>query len=285
MKTNSKISPRFLPVITQLKKTVLLVTVLFSIDVNAQDKITLRDGSEINAKVLEVNEAEVKYKQADNLQGPIRVLSATDIFMIKYENGAKEVFKNGSDANPERNLAIPVRNVRQKATNADTGEFVPPRNPKFGGPRFGLTCITPGILTSRLENEGKNPLITQFGWQFEKRVFAIQNGPTGIMEFIPLVGGMEQGLFLPSASLLVGIRGSEKNPVEFALGPNLSVSGIGMVFAIGTNFHSGNINFPVNIAYVPSTGKREYNGATGETITRQTGHRITLTVGFNMRKK
>jgi hypothetical protein len=61
-----------------------------------------------------------------------------------------------------------------------------------------------------------------------------------------------------------------------------------MVFAAGCNFRSGAINFPVNIAVVPSVGskKNEYDPKINTTYARyyQTGWRITLTVGFNSRK-
>ena len=39
--------------------------------------------------------------------------------------------------------------------------------------------------------------------------------------------------------------------LEFAVGPNLSMGGIAMVFGIGYNFRSGDLNMPVNIAFVP----------------------------------
>ena len=76
---------------------------------------------------------------------------------------------------------------------------------KLSGPRFGFTYITDGSLMyniNDLPNVSKaNPLIAQFGWQFEKQ-FECGN-TAGIVEFIPLIGGFEQGLFLPSFSTLV----------------------------------------------------------------------------------
>ena len=80
---------------------------------------------------------------------------------------------------------------------------------------------------------------------------------------------------MPSFSSLVGIRTFKG--FEFAVGPNLSLSGMGMVFTIGHNFKSGNLNLPVNIAFVP--GK---NGSWGGD--NPTGARISLMVGFNVTK-
>ena len=104
---------------------------------------------------------------------------------------------------------------------------------------------------------------------------------------MPLVGGIEQGMFLPSLSALFGIRG--KKGTEFAFGPNLSVTGGGMVFAVGTSFHSENVYFPVNLVVVPSVGRMrdEYNSASGTSkeVLEQTGVRVSLLFGFITRKR
>jgi hypothetical protein len=269
-----------LQVTIQLKKA-LYIFLFFFLSVktiSAQEIITFRNGSIVEAKIIEITPEVIKYKNFDNLNGPIRVIAKNDVAIIKYRNGEEEVYTTNliSNANEAPNTQL---------GKADSTLFVPETIAKFGGPRFGLTYITAGTLASRLTNAGKNPFITQFGWQFEKRMFNVDKGPTGIIELITLVGGMEQGLFLPSASLLIGLRSGGKKSVEFAIGPNVSVAGLGMVFAVGANFKSGKVNFPINLAYVPSVSKKEYDRVKGENVTVGTGHRITLTIGFNMRKK
>lgn len=57
------------------------------------DIILKRDGSEIEAKVIEVGINEIKYKKCDNLAGPTYVLLKNDVFMINYPNGQKDIFK------------------------------------------------------------------------------------------------------------------------------------------------------------------------------------------------
>jgi len=146
--------------------------------------------------------------------------------------------------------------------------------------------------------------ISQYGWQWESR-FADGGDITGIVEWIALVGGMEKGMFLPSASSMVGLRTAKG--IEFAVGPNLSLGGIAMVFGAGYNFKFGKLNVPVNIAYVPSMNKtynhdaeyewvEEYDGngnyiGGGEietspaySVTHPTGARISVMVGFNLSK-
>ena len=132
---------------------------------------------------------------------------------------------------------------------------------KLAGPRVGFTFISPGPIADFLhdgfdfdgdeEKHGStgSAMTTLYGWQWESR-FADGGGQiVGIVEWIVLVGGMEKGMFLPSASSIIGAR--MDNGLEFGVGPNLSLSGIGMVFGMGYNFKSGRLNLPVNISFIP----------------------------------
>lgn len=60
----------------------------------AQDHVLLRDGSEIQGKILEIGDKEVTYKTLDNPNGPVHLILKTEVFMITYENGSKELFSN-----------------------------------------------------------------------------------------------------------------------------------------------------------------------------------------------
>ncbi|MDR2775344.1 MAG: porin family protein [Tannerella sp.] len=90
-----------------MKKIIsILVLLLFTGAISlvkAQDVITKKDGSEIRAKVTEVNVNEVKYKLFDNQNGQTISLPKSEIFMIVYENGTKDVF--GVDSAPARTQA------------------------------------------------------------------------------------------------------------------------------------------------------------------------------------
>ena len=169
---------------------------------------------------------------------------------------------------------------------------------KLAGPRIGMTFITQGSTADFIHKgfdyvdrddvklgETGSAFTTQYGWQWESR-FADGGGDVvGIVEWIALVGGMEQGLFLPSISSVIGAR--TVNGLEFGVGPNLSLSGIGMLFAVGHNFKSGSLNIPVNLVFMP--GKNvdgTYIDASGSTQSNSynTGARISIMVGFNMSK-
>ena len=67
----------------------------------AQDVITNKNGDETKAKVIEVGQTEIKYKKYTNLNGPIFTVSKSEVFMIKYENGEKEVFNSENKKNNE----------------------------------------------------------------------------------------------------------------------------------------------------------------------------------------
>lgn len=59
-----------------------------------QDIIFKRNGDEIKAKVIEVTTTEVKYKKFTMPAGPTYSLLKSDIFMIKYPNGEKDLFED-----------------------------------------------------------------------------------------------------------------------------------------------------------------------------------------------
>jgi len=111
--------------------------------------------------------------------------------------------------------------------------------------------------------EKVGPVVTQFGWQWERQFSNGAGGLTPVTEWVLLVGGLEQGVFLPSLSWMVGLRSA--GGAEVGVGPNLGPGGMGMVLAIGITKTSGNINIPFNLAVVPS----------------KEGVRVGLLAGFN----
>lgn len=71
----------------------LLMTLVCAVCVQAQDVITKRNGEDIQAKILEVNQTEIKYKRFDNPEGPTFVIPKSEILIIRYENGTNEVME------------------------------------------------------------------------------------------------------------------------------------------------------------------------------------------------
>jgi hypothetical protein len=110
-----------------MKKSIILLAVFFGsmATISAQDIITLKNGDEIKAKVQEVGLSDVKYKKFENLTGPTYTLLKTEIFMIKYENGEKDIFATQSQPEREKQTPPPAgSNVQQNNYSTPTGSNV-----------------------------------------------------------------------------------------------------------------------------------------------------------------
>lgn len=71
-------------------KKIFFIIIIISLKLNAQDIVTLNDGSKIEAKVIEIESNSIKYKKFGNQNGPTYNLANADILEIKYENGEIE---------------------------------------------------------------------------------------------------------------------------------------------------------------------------------------------------
>ena len=162
-------------------------------------------------------------------------------------------------------LMLLIYGLKSVRADAQEGQVESNGPVELSGPRLGFTIIGGEMAQTLRDEYDAVPFVTQFGWQFEWRYFSIDDGPSGLVEFIPLIGGVEQSLFLPSASLLMGIRSAKG--LEFGLGPNLSVSGGSLVIAGGVTIASDYINWPINFALLPS----------------KTGLRFSILMGFNVK--
>lgn len=136
----------------------------------------------------------------------------------------------------------------------------------LSGPRVGLTWLSAGVHQKvRDEDIDIAPVISQFGWQFERQFYAVEGGPAAVTELVLLVGGLEQGTALPSLSWLVGLR--TFGGTEFGVGPNVTLAGVALAIAGGATKQVGVLNIPFNVAVVPS----------------QSGVRVSVLTGFNTR--
>lgn len=218
----------------------------------------------------------------------------------------QEMFELPVDAEVKKKLSI--RNDYEGSIN----------NPyklrlRSDGPRMGFTVFQ-GSLAERLadsKNEGgfeAHPVMFQFGYQFEKQ-YLNEGNFQALFEFVPMITGLDQGLFIPSITIMNGLR-NNKNGWEFAFGPTFSVVPVGrgyydpqtndwtlnnqvdsipvgaiemnridsrgdikiqpgFIFAAGRTFKSGKLNIPVN-AYVIPNNK---------------GLRFGISMGFNAKDR
>jgi hypothetical protein len=181
----------------------------------------------------------------------------------------------------------------------------------LSGPRmgFGMVFGDDGTVFQAAERNGGFdawPVVSQFGYQFEIS-YLNQGNVQALFEFVPTIAGLEQGLFIPSLSILHGVR-SNISGLEFAFGPifllNRRAKGFfagddwyleedrhlfpdqeifieermdsrgdltldsGLVVAVGRTFRSGKVNFPVNVV----------------TVLKKSGIRLGVSFGFNAAK-
>lgn len=97
---------------------------------------------------------------------------------------------------------------------------------RLDGPRMGFVSYT-GKLQSRIM-ESKNsggfdafPAMFQFGYQFEKQ-YLNEGKVQALFEFLPMITGLDQGYFIPSMTIMHGVR-SNVNGWEFAFGPTINL--------------------------------------------------------------
>lgn len=153
------------------------------------------------------------------------------------------------------------------------------------GPRMGIAILTSGKTRDYLTSHDGYPVMSIFGYQQEVQYMSTGNF-RALFEFVGIVSGMDQGLFIPSLTVLNGFRNA-KSGLEFAFGPSIGVGlqdksksaispiekfppSLSFVYAVGKTFQSGLLNIPVN-AYV-SPSKKE-------------GWKIGISCGFNVSKR
>jgi hypothetical protein len=182
----------------------------------------------------------------------------------------------------------------------------------LSGPRLGFTFYTGEYakILKLAESEGgydASPYMFQFGYQFELR-YLNEGKYQALFEFIPMITGFDQGYFIPSVTVMNGLRNNVSG-IEIGLGPSFGVitrakgfydenhnwhladheanasgkyevvkrldsRGAPELFAcavisVGKTFRSGKLNIPVNVYCIPS----------------KHGSRFGISFGFNTNRK
>jgi hypothetical protein len=96
----------------------------------------------------------------------------------------------------------------------------------LSGPRMGGTFFTgqtAKILAAPVSEGGYKafPLMFQFGYQFEKQYLA-SGQFQALFEFIPMITGLDQGIAIPSFTIMNGLRANTRG-FEFAFGPSINL--------------------------------------------------------------
>ncbi len=111
----------------------------------------------------------------------------------------------------------------------------------LSGPRFGYSLIF-GENAERMKASSESggfeayPASFLFGYQFEKQ-YLNEGNYQALFEFIPMIGGLDQQMFIPSISFLNGFRNT-RTGWEVAIGPTFSLATYSMMGKIGDTFYT-----------------------------------------------
>ncbi|MDE6857747.1 MAG: hypothetical protein K2J33_03300 [Alistipes sp.] len=87
----------------------IIFTIVFAAicgHVAAQDIILKNDATEIQAKVLTVGNDKIEYRKWDNPDGPTYTVPAADVFIIRYQNGTKDVITDSRTGSKAKTASI-----------------------------------------------------------------------------------------------------------------------------------------------------------------------------------
>ncbi len=139
------------------------------------------------------------------------------------------------------------------------------------GPRIGVAYdftsteeFTDAVRT-RYPDGTYVPVTSLFGIIAEQRILLGETNNHFAFQEVLLVGGLEQSIALPVASVLVGYR--DASGFEFGVGPNLSFAGIGVIVAAGYTISFSGVFVPVDVSVVIPNANRPAS--------------VALTTGFN----
>lgn len=195
----------------------LLVVIPFS-KMYAQDVIVLKSGDEISAVVNEIGIDVIKYKKFDNQTGPIYNVEKSQVFMIKYQNGTKDVFNQVQEKQvPENKVA--QNKVAEVAPQLD----IPPPPPQVLSYSLGVK-----LNGNRLQDQQVRDLYVN-----HNEALQLYNKGAGLQTFAGVCSWLEIGMLLLTAYASNNVpEGSSKQIVTIR---GLSIIGAMMVVGVSCN--------------------------------------------------
>jgi len=106
--------------------------------------MVFRNGDEVEAKILEIGTEEIKYKKYSMLGGPDFVCLKSDVFMIKFENGTKEVFEVTESEQTDQ--------IVSGGNDFATLYFIRPKRLATSRPEIIIGTVVPDEVILKLKN-------------------------------------------------------------------------------------------------------------------------------------
>ena len=129
----------------KLLLSILLAGAIFTL--HAQDVIIKENGEEIKAKVTEVGSSEIKYKKFGNESGPTYTISKSELFLIKYADGSKEIMPVTSPVQSTAPAVVPapvLTSNSQSTTSQEMGKQEKHKSDAERKPNYFFLSLTPG---------------------------------------------------------------------------------------------------------------------------------------------
>lgn len=120
---------------------VFAVTLLLCITQSyAQDTIMLRNGEELIVKIVQVNESVLSYSSLQSTDTALTTIPVSNVFMIKYSKGTKQVFGNTSIASDYVDALVDGK-IKKMQAESDYARYSKLYDKKR---RIGIGCTAAG---------------------------------------------------------------------------------------------------------------------------------------------
>jgi hypothetical protein len=220
-------------IVNSVLKVIFITTLVFIFSGRlacGQDIIVMKTGDEIKAKVEQVLDTEIKYRKFDNLGGPVYSTKKAEVFMIRYENGSKDVFT--SQTSPV--ITQPAQPLKPKFSYDDI-------KPAKTGAVVNYALIAPimilGSLSAFSEDEDSNinfgigaTVVAGIGIPIGALLTGKTRRITGVEgnSGLRIAGWVSYGLTIADAITMLAL--SEE--VDFSGGPTISVAVLGALSSV-----------------------------------------------------
>lgn len=90
----------------------------------SQDVIIKTTGDEFQAKIIEITDDAIKYKDYHHQEGPIRNINKTAVFMVIYENGTRETFTPAEPQKQQKENSTPLKKPKPSDKSDFRGKYM-----------------------------------------------------------------------------------------------------------------------------------------------------------------
>ena len=235
------------------KQIILTMLSLSALNVAAQDIIVMKNGDEVEAKVTKVGTTEVEYHKWSNQDGPVYSVAKSDVFMVKYKNGEKDVFDKApakSDnaskfesisSAPEYVEAIPAANNQELISMYNREVKIKSDEPNDKDASYCTPILGVASTSIMSTDEVEVRIVPQIlyqkvGWDYHLKYAIELTNKTDKLLYIDLVNSFRIGIGGKSESYYSHESKTVSNSSSSGIGLNLgAVTGaLGIGGAIGT---------------------------------------------------